>query len=115
LIVLDGQRFRKKYKIYRTSEYRKIYQKGKKITTDNLIIYYLPNKMDYSRLGISISKAVGNAVERNQRKRWIREVFRTSSIIRKKGLDIVIRLRNNGKEINFPEIKEQLENANQKL
>jgi ribonuclease P protein component len=71
--------------------------------------------MDYSRLGISISKAVGNAVVRNQRKRWIREIFRTSSIIRKKGLDVVILLRNKGKEINFPQIKEQLENASQRL
>lgn len=111
MTILDGQRFSKKYKIFRTSDYRKIYQKGKRITTEDLVICYLPNNMEYSRLGISISKSVGNAVERNKRKKWIREIFRTSAIMRKKGLDIVIILRNNGKELYFIKLKEQLEKA----
>jgi ribonuclease P protein component len=115
LTILNGQRFSKKYKIFRTSDYKKIYQNGKKITTEDLVICYLPNNMDHSRLGISISKSVGNAVERNKRKRWIKEIFRTSSIMRKKGLDIVIVLRNNGKELYFIKLKEQLEKVIQKI
>jgi ribonuclease P protein component len=115
LTILDGQRFNKKYKIFRTSDYRRIYQNGKKITTGDLVICYLPNNLVYSRLGISISKSVGNAVERNKRKRWIKEIFRTSSIIRKKGLDIVIVLQNNEKELYFIKLKEQLEKAIQNI
>ncbi len=41
-----------------------------------LVVYGLPNDMGYLRLGLSVSRRVGNAIKRNRIKRLIRETFR---------------------------------------
>ena len=41
-----------------------------------LVLFTAPNDLGLSRLGISISKSFGNAVQRNRAKRYIREIFR---------------------------------------
>ena len=112
---MRSQHFSKKLRICKTAEFKKILQQGKKISTKSLMIYYLPNRLDYSRLGISISKSAGGAVARNLRKRWIREVFRTSPFIRGRGFDILVLMRNGFNEIDFQSIQEQFKGAMEKL
>lgn len=58
------------------SEFSKVYKRGKSFADKNLVIYILPNKLDYTRVGLSVSKKVGNSVRRNRVKRLIRETFR---------------------------------------
>ncbi|MCO4794548.1 MAG: ribonuclease P protein component [Bacteriovoracaceae bacterium] len=48
------------------------------------------NNFVHSRLGISVSKKVGNAVVRNRTKRIIREYFRKNQIFKSLGLEILI-------------------------
>ncbi len=75
--------------------YGKAYAKGKKAVTDTVVVYLLPDykKREYvkyspdgktpiNRFGITVSKKIGGAVERNRAKRVIREAYR--AIRRKK-------------------------------
>jgi ribonuclease P protein component len=54
-----------------------------------LVVYLAPNGLAWSRLGLSVSKRVGNAARRNYVRRRIREAFRTQKSELPKGLDII--------------------------
>lgn len=51
-------------------------KKGKKVGSQNYIIIFVRNSYPQSRLAISVSKKLGNAVSRNYEKRICREIFR---------------------------------------
>ncbi len=68
------ERFRR---IRRSSDYERTRQEGQRYHTPHFVVIVNPGR-DFSRLGITVSRKVGNAVCRNQFKRWIRDLFRTS-------------------------------------
>ena len=69
-------KFNNTYGIKKDSDFRKIYQKGKSLADRNLVIYTMKNRSDNTRIGISISKKVGKAHERNRIRRCIKEAYR---------------------------------------
>lgn len=69
------QTFARFCRIRRSSEYEQIRREGKRYHTAHFIVIVNPGR-DISRLGLTVSRKVGNAVCRNQLKRWIRELFR---------------------------------------
>ncbi len=60
----------------RKKEYNRAYAKGKSFVSDLLVIYILKNRNNGIRLGITTSKKIGNAVQRNRARRVIKESFR---------------------------------------
>ncbi|MBC2716803.1 MAG: ribonuclease P protein component [Desulfobacteraceae bacterium] len=66
----------KSHKILDRSEYVLLSKCGKKFQDHYFIVAYMPGESECSRLGITVSKRVGNAVIRNRLKRLIREWFR---------------------------------------
>ena len=64
-------------KIKKQEDFQKIFSKGKRLFSHNLTILYTPSK--YTRMGISVGKKHGKAVQRNRLKRLLREAFRLST------------------------------------
>ena len=58
------------------SDFRRIYARGKVYTNPALVIYVMKNRAGICRIGITTSKKIGNAVERNRSKRVIRAAYR---------------------------------------
>ena len=58
------------------SDFRRLYNRGKAVTDPALVVYYSKNRAGICRIGITTSKKIGNAVERNRSRRVIREAFR---------------------------------------
>ena len=56
--------------------YQRVFEQGEKLVGSLFILYVLPTSEPYSRLGIAVSKRIGNAVVRNRIKRYLRETFR---------------------------------------
>lgn len=71
-------------------------------------MYILRNELSNNRIGISVSKKVGNSVVRHRITRLIRESYRLNESMFNSGLDIVIVARPGSKDRNYSEIESAL-------
>lgn len=90
VIFLKRNTFTKADRLLKSEEYRILSKRGKRLYSDYLIFVYRKNQFSRSRLGITVSKKVGKAVNRNRIKRIIREYFRLNRCILPGWLDINI-------------------------
>ncbi len=70
--------------------FRSVFKKGKCLSNKYLVMYVLENSEGYNRIGIQVSKKVGNSVVRHRLTRLIRESYRLNEEKFNSGLDIVI-------------------------
>lgn len=92
----------------KNQDFKRIYNKGRSYANGLLVTYYLPNQRDYNRLGLSVSKKVGNSVVRNKVKRRIRESYRLNEVKIKKGYDIILISRVKANQADFKSIERAL-------
>ncbi|MEO2001663.1 MAG: ribonuclease P protein component [Pirellulales bacterium] len=92
-------RFQKKLRLLRTTDFRRVYAQRQSVAIGPLVMYgaHQATKRSYPRLGISVSRRVGNAVVRNQWKRRLREAFRMVKQKFPEGFDVVVIVRATGK------------------
>ena len=94
--------------IKKNSHFRNVYQKGISYGNLYLVMYVLKNDTSSNRIGISVSKKVGNSVVRHRVTRLIRESYRLNEELFKKGYDIVIVARVNVRGKSFSEVNSAL-------
>ena len=68
--------FTKADRILKRSEFIALSKSGRRVQSNDFIAYILPSQYDRSRLGVTVTKKVGQASERNRIKRLVREFFR---------------------------------------
>lgn len=71
-------------------DFNRMYSRGKSYVTSSLVVYVLRNRQKEVRIGITTSKKIGNAVQRNRARRLIRESCRKIISDVKPGYDIVL-------------------------
>ncbi len=86
-------------------EFSVVYKNGKSLANKYLVMYVLKNDDGKSKLGISVSKKVGNSIVRHRIARLIRESYRLNRELFNSGLNIVVIARVNAKGKNFGEIE----------
>ena len=92
----------------RSADFQKVYKEGKSYANRYLVMYVLENQTEQNRLGISVSKKVGNSVVRHRVTRLIRESYRLQEDIFNSGLDMVVIARNSAKDRTCQEIESAL-------
>lgn len=86
----------KSRRILRSGEYERIWREGRRYHTTHFVVIVNPGGV-HSRLGLTVSRKVGNAVCRNQLKRWLRELFRHNYKMFGQSIDVsIIAKRNAG-------------------
>jgi len=90
--------------IKKNSDFQRVYKNGKSLANRYLVMYVMNNNSNENRVGISVSKKVGNSVTRHRITRLIRESFRLNDNLFENGYDIVIIARVSAKGKSFEEI-----------
>lgn len=87
------------------SDFRRAYGRGKSYSDPALVTYVLKNnRAGICRMGITTSKKIGNAVERNRSRRVIRAAFREVKPFVKNGYDFVFVARSKTKFIKSTDL-----------
>ena len=92
----------------KNDDFKNVYKKGKSYANKYLVMYVLKNNKEVNRIGISVSRKVGNSVVRHRVTRLVRESYRLHENIFNSGLDIVVIGRNNAKSASYAEIESAL-------
>ncbi|WP_082231962.1 ribonuclease P protein component [Halobacillus massiliensis] len=100
---------KKTYRIKKNEEFQQVFQHGESFANRQLVLYYLKKKdQPHFRIGLSVSKKIGNAVMRNQIKRYLRQAFHELETQIKPDYDFVIIARKPTHKMGFHEIKSSL-------
>ena len=91
--------------IKKNDEFKTVYECGKSYANKYLVMYVHRNDKSKNRLGISVSKKVGNSVVRHRIARLLRESFRLNDEKFHSGWDIVVVARQGAKGRNYFEIE----------
>ena len=70
-------------------DFRRLYKAGKSLVHSVVVIYYSKNKLGVTRVGVTVSKKIGNAVIRNRVKRIVLEAYRSLEEKIPAGFDLV--------------------------
>jgi len=111
-MVLDAAHsFPKTARLRKRLEFLLLPRTGKKIHTTNFIVVKKKTERTESRLGVTVSSRVGNAVVRNRIKRLVREYFRCNRNQISLPTDCLVIARPGAKELTFKLVGEELHRA----
>ena len=92
----------------KNKDFQNVYRKGKSYADKYLVMYVLENGLESNRIGISVSKKVGNSVVRHHLTRLLRESYRLHEEMFHSGWDIVVIARAGAKNASYHEIESAL-------
>ncbi|MGG3469134.1 ribonuclease P protein component [Neobacillus pocheonensis] len=100
---------KKEFRVKKNKEFQAAFQKGRSFANRQFVVYALTKEdQDYFRIGLSVSKKIGNAVTRNRIKRYLRQaVFEIKDQLAS-GIDFVIIARKPAAEMDFFDVKKSL-------
>ncbi len=103
------------YRLRKNNEFKVVYRRGRSLANNLLVLYIYNNKknktedkLPYNKVGISVSKKVGNSVVRSRSKRLITESYRLNEKDIKKGYDFVFVARSAIKDKSFFDVEEAM-------
>lgn len=89
-------------------QFQSVYRSGRSYANKYLVMYVMENGTGENRIGISVSRKVGNSVVRHRITRLVRESYRLQEAVFNSGLDIVIVARKNAVSVGYAEIERAL-------
>ena len=102
---LRDHRFPRSARICRKGDFQLIFDQGVRMSTRHLRGVIHEVGRDRSRLGLAVSRKVGNAVVRNLLKRRLREIFRTQSHLAPNTRDLILIARPGCADLDFESLK----------
>ncbi len=109
--------FPRDVRLRKRPDFTAVQGRGKKLHGERFLVFVLPRRdsLAPARLGITVSRKVGNAVIRNRIKRLLREAFRHRQALFPKGLDVVFIAKQNAAGCELEDVVREIERLCRKL
>jgi ribonuclease P protein component len=106
--------FPKKHRLLKRSQFVLVQKTGRKKHTRSLLLLSLSNSEGIKKMGVAVSKKLGNSVTRNRLKRVIREVFRRNQDLFDSSSDVVVIPKKVQHAIHYSLLVEELKELKKK-
>ena len=105
-----GERLRREQRVRRRAEYLRAYQRGRRRSGALVNLHFVANDGAQARLGVTVSRKVGNSVVRHRTKRRIVEVFRRSPArAALTGWDLVVHVKPAASAAGFAALRHEID------
>ena len=109
VVLLDGVGFlRKSFRVKKEKDFNAIFKEGESVANRRFVIYKLANSQEHFRVGLSVSKKLGNAVMRNQIKRRIRHILIDHRNELVDNIDFIVIARKGVENLDYAELEKNL-------
>ena len=105
---MSEQKFPKSDRLLKRDSFRQVYEQGRKIQSRLFTAFLVAKQKGNPRIGITVTRKIGNSVERNRARRLLREAFRKNKWLAPQGVDIVINVKRALLEAGYREVEGEL-------
>ncbi len=107
-----GEYMKKEFRLKKNRDFQAVFRKGKSYANRQFVVYVLDKKgQSHFRIGLSVSRRIGNAVTRNRIKRYIRQFFQELEKSIAQDKDYVIIARKPAAEMDYHQVKKSLQHV----
>ena len=99
---------KKSFRVKREKDFKAIFKGGTSFANRKFVVYQLENQQNHFRVGLSVSKKLGNAVTRNQIKRRIRHILLSVREHLADNVDFVVIARKGAESLDYAEMEKNL-------
>ena len=99
---------KKSFRVKREKDFKAIFKDGTSFANRKFVVYQLENQQNHFRVGLSVSKKLGNAVTRNQIKRRIRHILQSVKGSLGEHVDFVVIARKGVETLEYAEMEKNL-------
>ena len=107
----EGARFPRSARLLRHSDFDRVYKQGKRHFSSHMTVFYLRQAEGGARIGFTVGRVLGGAVQRNRIKRRLREAVRLRRETLNSPVDVVINPKKSVLTIEFPIVVEEVSRA----
>jgi ribonuclease P protein component len=116
--LMPGKRdesFSRENRLRKSTDFKRVFNKGKRIRTPYFVLYVSANGLENPRLGIQVKARIGTAIRRNYIKRIVREVFRRIKKDLREPIDLIFIADKRLLELSYGQFRSEFENALHRL
>ena len=102
-VVRSTEALPKNHRIQKRRDFLRAYEDGKKTFGRFVVIFTIANELGHPRLGVTVTRKLGDACARNRAKRWVREIYRKNSeeLLGDLSFDLVVNVKPVTREADF--------------
>ncbi len=109
------QRFPRTRRLLRHADFERVYKQGRRHFAAHLTVFYLLRETEQDphgpRIGFTVGKALGGAVQRNRIKRRLREAVRLNGFLPNAAVNVVINPKRSALTVDFVELQSEVTKA----